>query len=64
LTSKRLALTVAKMGVTSVRSLPAVLARLGHADTNVTARIYSHALSADDQPVADVWDSIVGTKVQ
>ena len=52
------------MGVTSVRSLPAVLARLGHADTNVTARIYSHALSADDQPVADVWDSIVGTKVQ
>lgn len=44
--------------------LPAVSARLGHSDTNVTARVYSHALPADDQRAADVWDSIVGAKVQ
>jgi len=44
--------------------LPAVSARLGHADANVTARVYSHALPADDQRAADIWDSIVGTKVQ
>jgi len=44
--------------------LPAVSARLGHADANVTARVYSHALPADDQRAADVWDSIVGTKIQ
>jgi thiamine phosphate synthase YjbQ (UPF0047 family) len=29
-------------------------------DTNVTARVYSHALPADDQRAAHVWDSIVG----
>jgi len=39
--------------------LPAVSARLGHADTNVTARIYSHALPADDQRAADTWDAIL-----
>lgn len=44
--------------------LPAVSARLGHSDTNVTARVYSHALPADDQRAADVWDSIVDGKVQ
>jgi integrase len=40
--------------------LPAVSARLGHADPNVTARIYSHALPADDRRAADEWDEIVG----
>ncbi|MEK7750725.1 MAG: tyrosine-type recombinase/integrase, partial [Acidobacteriota bacterium] len=44
--------------------LPAVSARLGHADATVTTRVYSHALPADDQRAADVWDSIVGAKVQ
>lgn len=45
--------------------LPAVSARLGHADTNVTARVYSHALPADDQRAADVWDSVItGMAVQ
>jgi integrase len=39
--------------------LPAVSARLGHADANVTARIYSHALPADDRRAADVWDSVL-----
>jgi len=40
-------------------SLPAVSARLGHADPNVTARIYSHVLPADDQRAADVWDGVI-----
>jgi integrase len=44
--------------------LPAVSARLGHADTNVTARVYSHALPADDQRAADVWDSVISEKLQ
>jgi integrase len=44
--------------------LPAVSARLGHCDPNVTARIYSHALPADDQRSADVWDSVISGKVQ
>ena len=39
--------------------LPAVSARLGHSDTNVTARIYAHALPADDQRAADTWDAII-----
>jgi integrase len=40
-------------------SLAAVSARLGHADPNVTARIYAHALPADDQRAADVWDAVI-----
>lgn len=39
--------------------LPAVSERLGHADPNITARIYSHALPADDSRAAEVWDSII-----
>ncbi len=44
--------------------LPAVSARLGHADVNVTARIYSHALPADDQRAADTWDTIIAGPLQ
>jgi integrase len=44
--------------------LPAVSARLGHADANVTARVYSHALPADDQRSADTWDAIIKGPVQ
>jgi integrase len=44
--------------------LPAVSARLGHADTNITARIYSHALPDDDQRAADTWESVVHGPVQ
>jgi len=44
--------------------LPAVSARLGHSDPNVTARVYSHALPADDQRAADVWDTIIDGPVQ
>ncbi len=44
--------------------LPAVSARLGHADANVTARVYSHALPADDPRAADAWDTLISEKVQ
>jgi integrase len=41
-----------------------ISARLGHADPNVTARIYAHALPADDQRSADTWDAIIKGPVQ
>jgi integrase len=44
--------------------LPTVSARLGHADVNITARIYSHALPDDDTRAADTWDTIVKGPVQ
>jgi integrase len=44
--------------------LPAVSVRLGHADVNITARIYSHALPEDDARAADTWDTIVTGSVQ
>ncbi len=43
--------------------LAAVSARLGHADPNVTARIYAHAIPADDQRAADVWDALIAEPV-
>jgi integrase len=39
--------------------LPAVSARLGHADVNITAKIYAHALPDDDRRAADTWDSLI-----
>lgn len=39
--------------------LPAISARLGHADPNVTARIYCHALPLDDCRAADEWDALL-----
>jgi integrase len=44
--------------------LPVVSARLGHSNPNITARIYSHALPADDQRAADVWDNVIAGPVQ
>ena len=44
--------------------LPAVSARLGHADVNITARIYSHALPEDDRRAADTWDAVIKGPVQ
>ena len=44
--------------------MTAVSARLGHADTSVTSRIYSHPLPADDQRAADAWDGLIGGKAQ
>jgi len=38
-------------------SLPAVSSRLGHANTNVTAAVYSHALKQDEVQAADVWEA-------
>lgn len=39
--------------------LPAVSARLGHADPAVTLRIYSHTLPPDDARLAEEWDRIL-----
>jgi integrase len=44
--------------------LPVVSARLGHADVNITARIYSHMLPDDDARAADAWDKLVSSPVQ
>jgi integrase len=39
--------------------LSAISAHLGHSVTNVTARVYSHALPADDDRAADAWDALI-----
>ena len=39
--------------------LPAVSARLGHSDVNITARIYAHAIPDDDRRAADAWDAVL-----
>lgn len=52
-----------KAGSGACVPLPAVSARLGHADTNITARIYSHALPDDDQRAADTWEIVVKAPV-
>jgi integrase len=44
--------------------LPAVSARLGHADVNITARIYSHAMPDDDARAADAWETVVKGRIQ
>ena len=33
--------------------------KLGHADTNITARIYSHQLPDDDARAADAWETVI-----
>ena len=38
--------------------------RLGHADTDITARTYSHAMPDDDARAADMWKNIVRGPVQ
>jgi integrase len=45
-------------------SLPAVSARLGRADTNITARVHSHVLPADDARAAEAWESLVRGPIQ
>lgn len=44
--------------------LPAVSSRLGHANTNITATIYAHAMPADDRLAADAWDDLITKQVQ
>ena len=39
--------------------LPAISARLGHADPTITARIYCHALPVDDARAAQEWDKLL-----
>lgn len=43
--------------------LPVVSARLDHADTNITARIYSHMLLDDDARAADAWETVIDSCV-
>ncbi|HZS01458.1 MAG TPA: hypothetical protein VFE37_22265 [Chloroflexota bacterium] len=40
--------------------LPAVAAQLGHANTAVTAAVYSHALRGSDQRVAQALQRALG----
>jgi hypothetical protein len=37
--------------------------RLSHSSVYVTATVYSHALSKDEEAAADAWDSAVQTKI-
>jgi len=48
----------------SRRSVPRRTARLGHADPNVTSRIYSQARPEDDRRAADTWDDVIDGPVQ
>jgi hypothetical protein len=41
-------------------SLPAISKRLGHANTNVTAQVYAHALERDEFEAADAWERSMG----
>jgi len=40
-------------------SLTAVSKRLGHANTQITAEIYSHVLAKDDVALAEAWEAIL-----
>jgi integrase len=40
--------------------LPAVSKRLGHANTHITASVYSHALEKDELAAADAWEKVMG----
>lgn len=40
--------------------LPAVSKRLGHANTHITASVYSHALEKDDRGSSDAWERTMG----
>lgn len=44
--------------------LPAVAARLGHANADVTAKIYAHAHSDDSSRVAEQWDAAYGQAIR
>ncbi len=44
--------------------VPAVSARLGHADVSITNRIYAHAIPDDDLRAADEWDGLLDGPVQ
>lgn len=44
--------------------VPAVSARLGHADVSITNRIYAHAIPEDDSRAADEWDALIDGQVQ
>lgn len=39
--------------------IPAVSARLGHSDSNITLKTYSHAMPLDDHRLANEWDRLI-----
>lgn len=41
-----------------------VQARLGHASASLTLDIYGHAIPANDQAIADLMGSIIGTPAE
>lgn len=45
--------------LSSGHSLPTVSRHLGHADPSVTARIYSHSFTREEQAAAEAWDAIM-----
>jgi len=44
--------------------IPAVSARLGHADVSITNWIYAHAIPDDDLRAADEWDGLIDGPLQ
>jgi integrase len=44
--------------------LPTVSKRLGHANTHVTATIYSHALPQDEIAAAEIWNKAMSGTLQ
>jgi len=39
--------------------LPAVSKRLGHANPNITAAVYSHALPSDEERAAEAFERVI-----
>jgi integrase len=44
-------------------ALPTVSKRLGHSSPHITAQIYSHALSQDEEAAADIWQQKMGVTI-
>ena len=44
--------------------LPTVSKRLGHGSTHITAQIYAHAFTTDEQAAADIWDAAMRKAVE
>jgi integrase len=53
-----------RSGWTAGVPLPTVSKRLGHASTLITAQIYAHAFTKDEQAAADIWDTTTRKAVE
>ena len=56
--------TNATLLIASGASLPTVSKRLGHANTNVTATIYVHAIQSADAAAAEALDNMLGKPIK